>query len=124
MRRVLPAPAAELLQLQPFRHRLPVLGGRIVPLFAITALQRNDLSGHGPLPKIAASSELLASDSSCHPEATSEITHYFFFLLGPLGLLLNQSTQLPDAIDSGTHHPTATLGVRQQAFGIDFPAAL
>ena len=46
MRRVLPATTAELLQLQPVRCRLPVLGFRIVPLFAITALHRNDLSGH------------------------------------------------------------------------------
>ena len=46
MRRVLAADAAELLQLQPLRHSLPILGGRIVPLFAIAALQRNDLSGH------------------------------------------------------------------------------
>jgi hypothetical protein len=43
---MLAATAAELLQLQPFRHCLPVLGLRIIPLFAITALQRNDLSGH------------------------------------------------------------------------------
>jgi hypothetical protein len=43
---MLAATAAELFQLQPFRHRLPVLGFRIIPLFAITALQRNDLSGH------------------------------------------------------------------------------
>ena len=43
---MLAATAAELLQLQSFRHRLPVLGLRIIPLFAITALQRNDLSGH------------------------------------------------------------------------------
>src|SRR5271166_3185469 len=50
MRRMLAATAAELLQLQPFRHRLPVLGGRIIPLFAITALQRNNLSGHFSLP--------------------------------------------------------------------------
>jgi len=38
MRRVLAATAAELLKFQPFRRRLPVLGGRIIPLFAITAL--------------------------------------------------------------------------------------
>jgi hypothetical protein len=38
MRRMLPATAAKLLELQPFRHRLPVLGGRIIPLFAIAAL--------------------------------------------------------------------------------------
>jgi hypothetical protein len=46
MRRVLAADAAELFQFQPLCHGLPVLGGRIVPLFAITALQGNDLSGH------------------------------------------------------------------------------
>jgi hypothetical protein len=46
MRRVLAATIAELLELQPFRRRLPVLGRRIIPLFAITALQRNNFSGH------------------------------------------------------------------------------
>jgi hypothetical protein len=46
MQRVLAAPAAELLQFQPVRRRFAVLGLRIVPLFAITALQRNNLSGH------------------------------------------------------------------------------
>jgi hypothetical protein len=46
MRRMLAAPAAELLQLQPIRRRLAVLCRRIVPLFAITALHCNDLSGH------------------------------------------------------------------------------
>jgi hypothetical protein len=46
MRRMLPAPPAELLQLQPVRGCFAVLGLRIVPLFAIAALQRNDLSGH------------------------------------------------------------------------------
>jgi hypothetical protein len=43
---VLAATVAKLLKLQPFRRRLPVLGGRIIPLFAITALQRNNFSGH------------------------------------------------------------------------------
>jgi hypothetical protein len=38
MRRVLAATVAELFELQPFRGRLPVLGGRIIALFAITAL--------------------------------------------------------------------------------------
>jgi hypothetical protein len=38
MRRVLAAAATELFKLQAFRRRLPVLGGRIIPLFAITAL--------------------------------------------------------------------------------------
>jgi hypothetical protein len=46
VRRMLAANAAELFQLQALRHGLPVLGGRIVPLFAIAALQGNDLSGH------------------------------------------------------------------------------
>ena len=38
VRRVLAATVAELLEFQPFRRGLPVLGGRIIPLFAITAL--------------------------------------------------------------------------------------
>jgi hypothetical protein len=46
VRRVLAATAAEFLELKPLCRRLPVLGGRIIPLFAITALQRNNLSGH------------------------------------------------------------------------------
>jgi hypothetical protein len=46
MQRVLAAPAAELLQFQTVRRRFAVLGLRIVPLFAIATLQRNDLSGH------------------------------------------------------------------------------
>ena len=46
MRRMLAAPAAELAQFQPVGLRLTVLGRRIIPLFAITALQRNDLTGH------------------------------------------------------------------------------
>jgi hypothetical protein len=49
MRRMLAATAAEFLELQPFRRRLPVLGRRIIPLFAITALQRNNFSGHRSL---------------------------------------------------------------------------
>ena len=43
---VLTATSAEFLELQPFRHRLAVLGLRIIPLFAVTALHRNDFSGH------------------------------------------------------------------------------
>ena len=46
MRRMLAAPAAELAQFQPVGLRLTVLGRRIIPLFAITALHGNDLSGH------------------------------------------------------------------------------
>jgi hypothetical protein len=54
MRRVLAATVAKFLELQPFRRRFPVLGGRIIPLFAITALQRNNLSGHHSLLKFNA----------------------------------------------------------------------
>jgi hypothetical protein len=50
VRRVLAAPAAELLQFQTIRCRFAILGRRIIPLFAITTLQRNDLSGHCSLP--------------------------------------------------------------------------
>ena len=53
VRRVLAAPVAELLQFQTVRRRFAVLGLRIVPLFAITTLQRNNLSGHCSLPKPA-----------------------------------------------------------------------
>jgi len=35
---MLAAAAAEFLELQPLCGRFPVLGGRIIPLFAITAL--------------------------------------------------------------------------------------
>src|SRR5271170_8521860 len=43
---MLPATLTKFLHLQPVRSRLPVLGARIVPLFAITALHRNNFSGH------------------------------------------------------------------------------
>jgi hypothetical protein len=46
MRRMLPAAVAEFLQFQPLRHGLPILGGRIIPFLALTALQRNDFSRH------------------------------------------------------------------------------
>ena len=46
VRRVLPATFAEFLHLDPIRSRLPVLRGRVVALFAITALHRNNFSGH------------------------------------------------------------------------------
>jgi transcriptional regulator with AAA-type ATPase domain len=38
VRRVLAATAAEFLEFQPLGRRLPVLGRRVVPLFAVTAL--------------------------------------------------------------------------------------
>jgi hypothetical protein len=70
MRRVLAADAAELLQLQPLGHRLPVLGRRIVPLFAFTALQLNDFSGHKE--QLLAREQSLACRSNLgHPEAAS-----------------------------------------------------
>jgi hypothetical protein len=43
---MLSAPAAEFFQFQPIRFRFAVLRRRIIPLFAITALHCNDLSGH------------------------------------------------------------------------------
>src|SRR5580704_10418936 len=46
VRRMLPATVTEFLHFQPVRRSLPVLGGRIVSLFAVTALQRNNFSGH------------------------------------------------------------------------------
>ena len=47
---MLPATLTELLHLQTVRSGLPILGRRVIALFAITALQRNDLSGHCSLP--------------------------------------------------------------------------
>ena len=38
MRRVLAATGAEFLEFQPLGRRLPVLGRRVIPLFAVTAL--------------------------------------------------------------------------------------
>ena len=43
---MLPATPAKLLQLDTIRSRLPVLGCRVISFLALTALQRNDLSGH------------------------------------------------------------------------------
>src|SRR2546429_5843821 len=43
---IFPAPGTELLQLQSVRLGFAVLRSRIIPLFAITALHCNDLSGH------------------------------------------------------------------------------
>jgi len=55
---MLPATAAEFLQLQPVRCRFPVLGLRVIPLFALAALPRDDLSGHeNQLQPLASSSE-------------------------------------------------------------------
>src|SRR5262249_16645516 len=46
VRRVLPATLAKLLHLDPVRSCLPVFRGRVVALLAITALNRNNFSGH------------------------------------------------------------------------------
>jgi hypothetical protein len=46
---MLPAGIAILLRFEPIRMLLPVLGGGVVSIFALTALQRDDFS-HGPLP--------------------------------------------------------------------------
>jgi len=44
MQRPFPLVTAKLLQLELFRHRLPVLGRRVIPTFALGALQRDDFS--------------------------------------------------------------------------------
>jgi hypothetical protein len=46
MRRVLAARPAEFVELQPARRGLLVLGGGVIAVLAITALQRNNLSRH------------------------------------------------------------------------------
>ena len=46
MRRVLAALAAELAEFQPPRRRLLILGGGVIAILAIPALQRNNLSRH------------------------------------------------------------------------------
>src|SRR5437899_12490083 len=65
MRRVLPETPSEFLQLQAIRSRFPVLGSRIVPLFAITALQRNDLSGHSAPSFFLCGAGALAREKLC-----------------------------------------------------------
>jgi len=46
MRRVFAARAAEFVEFQPARRGLLVLGGGVIAVLAITALQRNNLSRH------------------------------------------------------------------------------
>src|SRR5262245_14424932 len=53
---MLPTTLAKLFQLDPIRRGLPVLRCRVIALFAITALHRNNFSGH--------STQLLASSCS------------------------------------------------------------
>ena len=50
MRRVLAARPAELVKFQPGRRSFLVLGGRVIAILAIAALQRNNLAGHEPSP--------------------------------------------------------------------------
>jgi hypothetical protein len=49
VRRVLAARPAELIEFQPARRGLLILGGGVIAILAITALQRNDLSRHVPI---------------------------------------------------------------------------
>jgi hypothetical protein len=49
---MLAATITEFFEFQPLCRRFPVLGRRIIPLFAITALQRNNLSGHKTAPRL------------------------------------------------------------------------
>jgi hypothetical protein len=51
MRRVLAAAFAELLELKTTGGRLLVLGRRVVPLFAVTALKSNNVSHIKPFPR-------------------------------------------------------------------------
>jgi hypothetical protein len=46
MQRVTPAPTTELLELEPVRRVLFVLGRHVVALFALRALQNNIISRH------------------------------------------------------------------------------
>src|ERR1035438_9628204 len=50
MRSMFPTLPAELVELQPGRRGLLVLGGGVVAVFALSTLQRNNLAGHLSLP--------------------------------------------------------------------------
>src|SRR5581483_8480071 len=65
VRRMLPATPTELFDLQTVRSRLPVLRRRIIALFAVTALQRDDFPWHCLL--LATSNSLLNDlrDGAC-----------------------------------------------------------
>src|SRR5208282_5736069 len=75
MRGVLAAPAAELLQFQTVRCRFAVLGLRIVPLFAITTLQRNNLSGHCSLPNLALEFPRVGTAAFVRPGGANPLPH-------------------------------------------------
>jgi hypothetical protein len=47
--RVLAARIAKLLGFHPVGMLLPILGGGVIPVFAIVALQRNDFAHKNPL---------------------------------------------------------------------------
>jgi hypothetical protein len=81
---MLPATAAKLLLLQPLGHRFAVLGRRIVPLFAITALHRNNFSGHCSTPVSMQNEELRMQNFFCAYFFTSS----FCYLLLHSDLLL------------------------------------
>jgi hypothetical protein len=81
MRRMLAATAAEFLELQPFRRRLPVLGRRIIPLFAITALQRNNFSGHRSLLKFNAEGKIQNAELTFNIASIFLLLHSYFLLL-------------------------------------------
>jgi hypothetical protein len=51
--RVLAARLAKFLRFQPVGMLLPILGGRVVPVFAIVALQRDDFAHKIPSGKIS-----------------------------------------------------------------------
>src|SRR5947199_5528275 len=51
---MLPATPAKLFQLETVRSGLPVLGRRVIAFLTVTALQRNDFSGHCSLSSVAA----------------------------------------------------------------------
>jgi hypothetical protein len=47
--RVLAARIAKFLRFHPVGMLLPILGGGVIPVFAIVALQRNDFAHKNPL---------------------------------------------------------------------------
>ena len=115
MRRMLATPPAELLQLQPVRSRLAVLRRRIIPLFAITALQRNDLSGH-KTQLLAIRFQLRVKPKTKSPKSTSlAIPNRFSgeepaFLLASCGAdtLVRAIPARPNALAS--RHPNSGCG--------------
>jgi hypothetical protein len=79
---MLPATAAELFLFQPLGHRFAVLGRRIIPLFAITALHRNNFSGHCSL-------LISMQNEEFRMQNLNSLCGFCFLLLHPDFLLLN-----------------------------------